>query len=92
MTIRFISILIVNLVVAFTAVWLGPIYYRALETDKTKALQQSNGNYGASVRLSNEVKKRLCWWITNIMSSIQYIYVLDPDITIYTDSSMACHR
>ena len=58
-----------------------------METDKAKALQQSNGNYDASVRLSNEVKKELCWWITNIMSSFQHIHMPDPDITIYTDSS-----
>ena len=59
-TIRFLSKLIRNLVAASPAVTLGPFYYRALETDKTKALQQSHGNYDASVRLSNEVKKELC--------------------------------
>ena len=86
-TIRFLSKLIGDLVAAFPAVTLGPFYYRALETDKTKALQQSNGNYDALVRLSNEAKKELCWWITNIMSSFQHICLPDPDITIYTDSS-----
>ena len=55
--------------------------------DKTKALQQSSGNYDASVRLSNEAKKEMSWWITNIMSSLQHIHVPDPDITMYTDSS-----
>ena len=54
--------------------------------DKAKVLQQSNGNYDASVRLSNEVKKELCWWITN-MSILQHIHVPDPDITIYINSS-----
>ena len=86
-TIRFLSKLIGNLVAAFPAVTLGPFYYRALETDKANALQQSSGNYDASVRLSNEVKRELCWWITNIMSSLQHIHVSDPDITIYTDSN-----
>ena len=37
-TIRFLSKLIGNLVAAFPAVTLGLFYYRALETDKTKAL------------------------------------------------------
>ena len=59
-TTRFLSKVIGNLVAASPAVTLGPFYYRALETDKTKALQQSHGNYDASVRLSNEVKKELC--------------------------------
>ena len=66
--------------------------------DKAKALQQSNGNYDASVRLSNKAKKELCWLITNIMSSLQHIHVPDPDISVYTDSSTSgwgvtpCHR
>ena len=55
--------------------------------NKAKALQPSNGNYDAPVRLSNEAKKELSWWITSIKSSLQHIYVPDPDITIYTDSS-----
>ena len=86
-TIRFLSKLIRNLVAAFPAATLGPFYYRALEMDKAKALRLSNGNYDASVRLSNEAKKEFSWWITNIMSSLQHIHVPDPDITIHTDSS-----
>ena len=54
---------------------------------KAKALQLSNGKYDASVRLSNEAKKELSWWITNIISSVRHIHVPDSDITIYTDSS-----
>ena len=57
--IRFLSERRGNLVAAFPAVTLGPFYYRALETDKAKAMQQFNGNYDASVRLSNEAKKEL---------------------------------
>ena len=91
-TIRLLSKVIGNLVAAFPAVTLGPFYYTALEMDKTKALQQAKGNYDASVRLSNEVKKELCWWITNIMSSLKHIHVPDPDIAIYTDSSTLRHR
>ena len=86
-TIRFPSKLIGNFVAAFPAVTLGPFYYRALEMDKAKALRLSNGNYHASVRLSNEAKKELSWWITNIIFSLQHIHVPDPDITLYTDSS-----
>ena len=37
-TIRFVSQLMWDLVAAFPAVTLGPFYYRALETDKAKAL------------------------------------------------------
>ena len=86
-TIRFPSKLIGNLVATFPTVTLGPFYYRALEMDKGKALQQSNGNYDASVRLSKEVKKELYCWINNIMSSFQHIHVPDPGINIYTDLS-----
>ena len=55
--------------------------------DKAKALQLSNGNYDTSVSLSNETKKELPWWITNILCNIQHIHVPDLDITIYTDST-----
>ena len=72
---------------SFSCINFGSFYYRVLETDEAKVLQQYNGNYDTSVRLSNEAKKELCWWITNIMSSLQHIHVPDPDITIYTDSS-----
>ena len=34
------------------------------------------------------MKKELSWWNTNIMYSFQHIHVSDPDITIYTDSSI----
>ena len=85
---RFLSKLIGNLVASFTAVIQGLLYYSALEMDKTKALQQSSGNFDASVRLSNEAKKELCWCITNITYSLQHNYVSDPDIIIYTDSSL----
>ena len=37
-TIRFLSKFIANLVAAFPAVTLGLLYYKALETDKAKAL------------------------------------------------------
>ena len=52
------------------AVTLAPFYYGPLEMDKAKALRLSNGNYDASVRLSNEAKKKLSWWMTNIMFSL----------------------
>ena len=51
--IRFLSKLIGNLVAAFSAVTLGPFSYRASELNVI-VLQYSNGNYDASIRLSNE--------------------------------------
>ena len=60
-TIRSLSKLLRNLIVTFPAETLGPFYYRALEKDKAKALQQSNGNYDALVRLSNGAEKEPCW-------------------------------
>ena len=47
--IRFLSKLIGTLVAAFAAVTLGPFYYRALEMDKAKTLQQSNANYNKDI-------------------------------------------
>ena len=87
-TIRFLSKLIWNSVAGVPAVIQGLLYYRALEMDKTKSLQQSSGNFDASIRLPNEAKKELCWCITNITYSLQHNHVSDPDIIIYTDSSL----
>ena len=56
--------------------------------DTNKALQQSSGNFDASIRLPNEAKKELCWCITNITYSLQHNHVPDPDIIIYTNSSL----
>ena len=53
-TVRFLSKLIGNLVAALPAVTLGPFYCRALEMNKAKVLQLSNGNYDVSVGLSIE--------------------------------------
>ena len=44
--------------------------------DNAQALKQVNGNHEALVRLSNEAKKELCRWITNTVSSLQYIMCL----------------
>ena len=85
-TIRFLSKLIGNLVAASPAETLRSFYHRASERHKAKALPLSNRNYDASVRLSNETKKELYLWTTNIISSLNHIHVPDPDITIYTDS------
>ena len=47
---RFLSKLMGNLVPPFLAVKLGSFYYRALEADRAKALQETNGIYDASLR------------------------------------------
>ena len=83
---RFLSKLRRNLVAYFPAVILRRFYYRTLEMDKAKVLKQSKGNYDPSVRLSNEAKKELCWWITNKMYSLQHIHALDAGTSIYTNS------
>ena len=53
-TIRFLSKLIGDFVGVFPVVTLGPFYCRALETDKAKVLQQSNGGYDASNNSAGE--------------------------------------
>ena len=68
--IKFLSNPIGNLVAAFSVVTLEPFYYRALENDMKKALQQAHGKCDASVTLSKDAKKELCWWITNIVPNL----------------------
>ena len=43
-------------------------------------------DYPVKLRNEKRMRKEISWWITNIMSSLQYIHVPKPDITIYTDS------
>ena len=58
---------------------------------KTKTLRFIHFNLDAKITLSNNGSEGMYWWITNIMSSFQYIHVPDPDIIIPSDSPLTSH-
>ena len=65
----------------------GPLHYRTLERDKTYALREHKGNFGASMTLSQSSKAELNWWIVNVDTSSQLISHGEPELLIQTDAS-----
>ena len=84
---QFAAEVIGNIVASFLAVSLGPLLYRALETDKIVGLKRHRQNYDAGIKLSNEPYSELVWWKHNIKNSFQGLVIPKPDITIFTDAS-----
>ena len=68
-TIRYVAQVFGNIVASFPAVPLGPLFYRALETDKIVGLKRHRQNYDAEIKLSNEACSELVWWKHNIKNS-----------------------
>ena len=68
-TIRELAKLIGNLVASMEAVPYGRLFYRQLEREKIKSLQQNKGNFEAKIALSDLSKKELTWWENNIMAA-----------------------
>ena len=70
------------------AVPYGRRFYRQLERDKIKSLQQNKGNFEAKITLSDLSKKELTWWENNIMTAAKSLKKLPIDTTIYTDPNL----
>ena len=65
-TIRTVSEMIGLMVASFPGVMYGPLYYRQLEIEKVAALKQNQGDFEASMILSDIARSDLRWWIENI--------------------------
>ena len=62
----------------------GPLHYHSLERNKTDALRENKGNFGASMTLSPEARLELhC----NVYASFWYISHGEPVCHIQTDAS-----
>ena len=88
LTIRELAKLIGNLVASMEAVPYGRLFYRQLERDKTKSLQQNKGSFEVKITLSDFSEKELTWWENNIMTATKKLKKLPIDKTIYTDASL----
>ena len=86
-TIQFVAQVIGNVVTSFPAVPLGPLFYRALETDKTVGLKRHRQNCDAETELCNEAYSELVWGKHKINNSFQDLVIPKPDITIFKDAS-----
>lgn len=88
MEINSVAELIGVLTSACPAVFYGQLYTRQLETEKIKALEKSNGNYMALMKLSNCARSDIQWWIKNIPLSSRSIQADHIDMVLTTDASM----
>ena len=88
LTIRELAKLIGNLVASMEVVPYRRLFYRQLEGEKIKSLQQNKGNFEGKVTVSDLSKKKLTWWENNIMTATKSLKKLPIDTTIYTDASL----
>ena len=72
---------------SFPGVMYGPLFYRQLEIEKSKALKVNYDNYDAKMTLSNTVKDDLKWWIDHVETSFNFISMENPVLIINTDAS-----
>jgi hypothetical protein len=67
LTIREVAQVIGKIISSFPGVAHGPLYYRALDLNKTEALKVCKGNFDKRMTLSEESKLELQWWAENIL-------------------------
>ncbi|XP_028415159.1 uncharacterized protein LOC114538208 [Dendronephthya gigantea] len=87
--IRDLAQLIGKLIASFPGVVHGPLYYRSLEADKTKALRISKGNFDDTMGLSENSRLELRWWLANISHVHNVISHKLPSCTLTTDASLS---
>lgn len=87
-SIRDVSELIGLMVASFPGVMYGPLYYRQLEIEKTIALKQNKGDYNANMKLTENGKLDIKWWIENITNTYNVVTHGNCETTIYSDASL----
>ena len=65
----------------------APLFYRNLERSKTKALKRKKGNFEAHIKISQDDKIQLQWWMQNVDTLKAPIQITCPDILLRSDSS-----
>ena len=88
LTIRESAKLFGNFVASVETVPYRRLFYRQLERNKIKSLQQNKGNFEAKIKLSDFSKRELTWWENNIITATKSLKKLLIDTTIYTDASL----
>ena len=75
------------LVAATPAVELGKLHYRNLELAKIAALRQLNGDFDQIMRVTDDMKADLSWWIHNVSVQCRKIFRAGAEINLFTDAS-----
>ena len=91
-TIRTVSEMIGLMVASFPGVMYGPLYYKQLEIEKVAALKQNQGNFEASMILSDMARSDLHWWIENITDTSNTATHGNCQVTPYSDASLTGWR
>lgn len=87
-TIREVAQVIGKIISSFPGVTHGPLYYRAIERNKTEALKIRKGNFDKRMTLSEDSKIELQWWAQNVIESKNVISHGHPSCTLTTDASL----
>ena len=87
-TIRTVSDMIGLMVASFPGVMYGPLYYRQLEIEKVIALKQNQGNFEASMILSDLARSDLHWWIENVTDASNTAVRGNCAVIVYSDASL----
>ena len=88
LTIRKFAKLIGKYVATYPANKFGPLKTKPLEISKIKALQQNNYNFDAVMSLNELDRATIQWWIQNASFMEKPIRTPDPDVVVFTDSSL----
>ena len=76
------------MVSAFAGVKYGPLYYRALENDKTAALKCNGWNLEGKMDISPTAMMDLSWWVDNVDKYPNSTTTQPAKLTLKTDSSL----
>ena len=61
--------------------------YKPLEKVKDHQLRINKGNFGRCIKITNEIKSHIQWWIGNICTAFKVIGRSPPQLHIFNDAS-----
>ena len=86
-SIREVAKVIGLMVASFSAVEFGPLFYRNLEKEKSKALKMNRGDFDEKMSVTLLMCQDLDWWIENVPTAFRKISHGSPIKVITTDAS-----
>ena len=87
LTIRLVARLIGTFVSCFPGMEHGPLHYRHLERDKSRALRANAGSYEASIILSEQAKQEILWWLDMAGANPRRTSHGNAELILQTDAS-----
>lgn len=87
-TIKQFAQLIGKLVAADPGVKYAPLYYKPLEKAKIANLRAKKGNFNAFMKITNEIRSDIQWWVSHLPTSYRLVSHGNPDIELFTDASL----